>query len=355
MIFKYLLDKLIEETKPQLNIKNCLHYKNRLKECNICTSICPQKAIIVDKYSVTLNEDLCDTCGLCLGVCPTQAISLKDFELDKIYREVLEKPFPIISCIKGSKQGTIIVPCLNSFHPEVLAALLILAREKNILINRQQCQNCSNENNHFLSTYKEVTTFSKRLGISINVSLIEGDTPLQTLQEKSFSRRELFSYFKGETKELSFKAVSQISENFISEKNSIRDNNRKLLIKALKSINQEDLQLLPNELPYLSNWQVQSCCDGCGFCQGVCPSSAWKVEKTPETIEVNHDASRCSSCQLCYCLCPSKAIIPEAVKVKSLATSTLKYKLSSTSCLQCGHRFFHGENQVPLCRRCRHH
>jgi len=51
--------------------ESCIH-------CGVCTSMCPTKALIVEKGSrmVSFDVDKCSACGMCTRVCPVHAMTL---------------------------------------------------------------------------------------------------------------------------------------------------------------------------------------------------------------------------------------------------------------------------------------
>lgn len=42
--------------------------------CGTCVSVCPEDAIRVREFSVTILADRCTGCGLCRTICPALAI-----------------------------------------------------------------------------------------------------------------------------------------------------------------------------------------------------------------------------------------------------------------------------------------
>lgn len=53
-------------------------HEDRCVHCTACISVCPTKALSVDRASmeVSFNRDKCIVCELCLPVCPYQAMEI---------------------------------------------------------------------------------------------------------------------------------------------------------------------------------------------------------------------------------------------------------------------------------------
>jgi len=73
------LDHII---KTGLNVTHLEHDvildKDKCVDCGICTSICPTKALTLDKetYKISIDYDECVMCGYCAEICPVNAISI---------------------------------------------------------------------------------------------------------------------------------------------------------------------------------------------------------------------------------------------------------------------------------------
>ncbi len=62
---KFLAEGGVE---PNWNAENCIY-------CGVCQAVCPEKAIVVDKKSKTVerDENKCVYCGKCIKSCPVEA------------------------------------------------------------------------------------------------------------------------------------------------------------------------------------------------------------------------------------------------------------------------------------------
>ena len=52
--------------------------ENLCTQCTACTTVCPTKALPVDRrtHKMTFDKDKCIACGLCIPVCPYRALRL---------------------------------------------------------------------------------------------------------------------------------------------------------------------------------------------------------------------------------------------------------------------------------------
>ena len=73
--FKYLSEIGVETQPLAQDVK---WHEDRCTHCTACISICPTKALDVDrpKMEVTFYRDKCIACELCIPVCPYQAMEI---------------------------------------------------------------------------------------------------------------------------------------------------------------------------------------------------------------------------------------------------------------------------------------
>lgn len=58
--------------------------------CGICATVCPYKAIEVDKTAkvARVNEVLCEGCGSCVSACPSNAVEQKNYRSEQIFKMI---------------------------------------------------------------------------------------------------------------------------------------------------------------------------------------------------------------------------------------------------------------------------
>ncbi len=66
--------------------------ENACAECMICISLCPYKAIVLDreKKVAVVNTVLCKGCGTCVAACPSGSARSRHFTKEQIFAEIEE-------------------------------------------------------------------------------------------------------------------------------------------------------------------------------------------------------------------------------------------------------------------------
>lgn len=84
--------------KPRIQGDNC-------GVCNICTAVCPTKALTLGEHGPTLDMGLCLFCGACRDICPRKNIAFTaDYRLASLTREdLLIAPCPPVDGERAAK------------------------------------------------------------------------------------------------------------------------------------------------------------------------------------------------------------------------------------------------------------
>jgi heterodisulfide reductase subunit A len=87
-----LLSILVPGRKLELDVITAEIDENACAECKICVSLCPYKAIVIDKDKkvAVVNEVLCKGCGTCVAACPSGSSKSKHFTTEQIFAEIEE-------------------------------------------------------------------------------------------------------------------------------------------------------------------------------------------------------------------------------------------------------------------------
>lgn len=77
---------VLSKDKVEVEGKTSIVNKNKCSGCGVCESVCPFKAISVDKEEkvAVVNEALCKGCGLCASSCRCGALNIKGFSNEQI-------------------------------------------------------------------------------------------------------------------------------------------------------------------------------------------------------------------------------------------------------------------------------
>ncbi len=87
-----ILSSLISGRKIEPEVKTSQISESLCIGCKLCLSVCSYGAITFDeakKISV-VNEVICRGCGNCVAACPSGAASIKHFNFNQLYQEIME-------------------------------------------------------------------------------------------------------------------------------------------------------------------------------------------------------------------------------------------------------------------------
>lgn len=256
-----LLSSWVESLDYQYQIlPTCTHHKSPRSTCENCIDACDEEAIVLKSNKLVIDYEKCTECGKCLSTCPVQAI---------------EGIFP-----KREIHQTLLVAHTNS--PPTIKELLVYAK-KGItgIISEHEL------NDNWKPVIKEA-----------NEKLLELEQPLlsiqhnkNNLQNKRYTRRELFFSWKKETNHL-----------------------MKELVPAKWRFNQTDLDLskyYPNHQFAKISLDIEKC-TLCGACEKLCDRHCFQM--TEHQFSISPQA--CSACRLCEDTCPQQAIVVEKLITK---------------------------------------
>jgi len=350
LLLKYFIQKIAQENVPEIEKKSCLHYRNANDPCNNCVESCPTKAIINKGQTLLIEDELCIGCGICKVNCPSQSITMKNFGENKIPKAVDNNEMALFGCNYGKSEGNVMIPCLNGLHPELLTLLFLYFKDKKLTFNLSKCSTCSIESKTktFEASLNKALDFLGNLKKDHKHEIILNEDEVPELTPKSISRRDLFNIIK----EDSVNHATEMFNSVWSNDTGNILNQRKLLLDFINKLAKEEIFEINRENTLLSNYEVNSKCHGCNYCEAICPYKAWRVEETKDTYTLSHNAGRCRSCKQCVKNCPQKAIekaniLPSALKGYMEKIEKLKIK-----CKKCSETFVLKENNNGLCTAC---
>ncbi|ABR47534.1 4Fe-4S ferredoxin, iron-sulfur binding domain protein [Alkaliphilus metalliredigens QYMF] len=349
MLTKYLVKKIMSERHAIVKGQYCLNVRNKKEKCRKCIEICPVEAIKQKETIIVIDKNSCNGCGICNVVCPSQALELSGLS-KKIDNSKLDKKAILIGCQEHNEQMDIMFSCLNGIHAESIAALLLKLKEKDIYFNVIECKNCNIESDSFIleNALKEAKKFIDSLKITINMELIYKKEHLPIYDETKLTRRELLSLITKKSGEI----TQDITNHMFIDSKEGNLNHREGLLNAIENLGEAiDENTLINESLF-TTWDVNLNCDGCSFCQAICPWNSWQIEENEDQLVIKHSARTCRSCELCFKLCPNKAIERASCRLYYLQQDIIKREIHLISCSRCFTKYILKDNGVEVCPSC---
>lgn len=345
MILDFLIHKLTEYHPPEVVADRCINH--RVKDgCSICKECCPENAVNIEDNRVVFNEQNCNLCGICKANCPTQAIKIRKNSEAEIIAAAAEKKNLVVACSLENKTGNLSISCLNSLHPELIAYLFIMHKEKKLHFNLSNCAYCKlgHRQDMFEDSLSKAVKFTNKLGIDPAYEIHSDESELSNLVVEEISRRNLFKLIKKESSDMVVKTVSSIVDGDDSNFSL-----RNMLLNSIKGIKFKDEN---NTNIFWEYWDVSIDCDGCGKCMSICPGKSWKLEKDEDEIRLYHKAEDCYKCGACEKKCPKKAITKSCAEEFG-SEFKLKRQIKLSTCRQCNKKFIPSgdENECDVCKK----
>ena len=315
MIFS---DKLSERLKnsdaPALDFisRRCLRSRFQDSSCVRCISECPVRAIRADQGGVTIDSKLCVGCLACTAACPAEALVGCDSRLAAAPAKVAAGKAVSFCCEKAIRTGEeIILPCLGSLAEEQLVAYAARSAE-GVCLYLTQCGNCRASFVPDILARRLRTLESKlgRDGLTTVIRLITREEEAAAGQTAgSSSRRAFFRAFW----DISLHAATETITTLQAEPDPREKHAHKhqparltLLRRALADSGEEATRLAI--LSFFFTLTVNTECNFCGACTGMCPTGALKNTWEGGMKQLQFAWARCSGCGLCLEFCREKAI-----------------------------------------------
>jgi formate hydrogenlyase subunit 6/NADH:ubiquinone oxidoreductase subunit I len=336
------LNKALNNISKEINISSssCIKFLSKYDVCNKCLNICPQHAIEIEKNkeAININYELCSHCGLCVSICPLNVFDFKyaNFRdlLEAINKTINSNNNLFFICERFPERNKlpsslISIPCIGMLDYSLIAHVLLM-KPTSITVYAD-CKDCVNRKafDTFNKLLKEVADFlllfSNPTEICFRNTIKNSDfLKFNKINEntQSYSRRELFSYYKSNFISSTKKSISLIKDNNskinkrISSRKNISTLKRSLFIQDLVKIDiTDDNRFLNKNFSFLKtlNIDVQKC-NLCSICYVLCPAKALSEisEIDTEGIKrkkgINIDYKKCINCDFCINICPKKAI-----------------------------------------------
>lgn len=302
--------KSSEPLAPELISRRCLRTRFQGSSCDRCARECPAEAIRLEPGTAILDPKRCVGCLACTAVCPAEALTGCDSRLAAFPGKVDAGKAVSLCCEKGIRTGEeIILPCLGALSEEHLVAFAARSGE-DVCLDLARCSDCRASFVPALLARRLQALASKlgREGLISRIRLMreeEGDAG----QNASSSRRSFFRAFW----DLSLHAATETITTLQSEPNPKEKHAHKhqparliLLRQALADSGDETDRLAL--LPFFFTLTVNTECNFCGACVGMCPTGALKNTREDEVKQLIFSWAKCSGCGLCLEFCRKKAL-----------------------------------------------
>ncbi|ABW18645.1 ATP-binding protein [Alkaliphilus oremlandii] len=350
MLLKYFIQKMAVENVPKIEKKSCLHYRNANDPCNNCIESCPTAAIVKRDQAFVIEDELCIGCGICKVKCPSQSISMVHFGENTIPKAIKSCETVVFGCNYGKSEGNVMVPCLNGLHPELLALLLLHFKDKKLKFNLSKCSTCAIDSKAltFEVSLKKALAFLENIKSYEEPEVILDECEVPNISPRSITRRDLFHIIKDDS-------INHATDIFNSMWSNSKDNtlnHRQILLDLVNGLAKEETFEINRESTLFSNYVVNSSCNGCNYCEAICPYKAWKIEETEEIYTLSFNTGRCRSCGQCIKTCPQKAIEKTNILSDDFKGYTPKVEKPKIKCKKCNAKFVLTEKDNELCTAC---
>lgn len=293
-----IVGKWLESLDYQYEIKKdtCVRHKSPFATCQACVDVCTENAIFIKDGKPVINQELCIECGKCLSSCPVQAIA-------GIYPKRAIKN----GCLMIDKQDNPSTKDLLIYRAKGIRTLVI-------------------ESDEMTDDLLDVLTRVNEQLYKLNEEPFEIKTEvtLPEIDEATYSRRELFSLWKKESKTL----MSQVTP-------------------AKWRFNQTDFELAKHytEHQFYSINLDSSTCSLCKMCISLCEKQCFSIDDQQLTVS----AQSCSNCNLCIDVCPENSI---SIVSNITEAQQTKYPIYTKTCTSCKKSFLTIRNNDQQCFLC---
>lgn len=280
-----IVDKWVESLDYEYEISTaaCVRHKSPHSTCAACVESCPEGAVEFLDDKPSIDSKVCTECGKCLAACPAQAIA-------GIYPK------------RKMMQGTLIAE--ESHIPSAKELLVYYAKGMKAV---------GTEEDEMEQGWIESTTEANEYLSRMDAEPLQVKTGLSfpKEEERTVSRRELFSIWKQESKTLA-----------------------KQVAPAKWRFNHTDFDLAKHyrDIQFYSVKLDVSQCSLCRICENLCIKQCFSLQNEQFMIS----SQSCSDCKLCIDTCPEKAIQITNEIMKEQAET---YPVYTKTCASCKKEF----------------
>jgi ferredoxin len=276
---------------PTVVAERCVHTQLTQASCHACVDVCPVNAWVIDDESLGIDTEACDGCGLCTTACPQGAI-------------ISPRAMPVLSenrtsalfaCEKAGVKGTDgIIPCLHTLG---LQELLRLYRSgtRRLSIATGDCEPCiRNGVLYFPNLLGQLNDLLESRNLeTITLQLTDREQwnqQRQTFSKPVLSRRDFFRKAA-----VSSMTVGMDLAGLTEERAFIPPG------KILPRTRQNDV------VPFTPRIDATKC-NGCDACARLCPQGAIALCGSRDDLQYRLDAECCTGCAICLDICNQNAV-----------------------------------------------
>lgn len=358
MLDKILLDKLAEVPVPHIEAGQCLRSRNKVSSCSRCVEACTHGAVTLSPM-VRIDRQRCMGCNLCAGTCPTGAFRRANDSPADLASRIRQLLQPTLTCQRNADHGNVVLGCLASLSPELLAALVLAARGPALNLNLSGCSDCSSGRTLPLieNLIRDAESIVGSIGQSGRMRRVNRNEDLSTTDRTgpAVSRRQLFGLFgKGTGKAVSGTMDSWFRAPRQFQYHRLLPEDRAVLLQELRVIYSVGGSGVSLDSGFWTDWEIGHGCTGCGLCSTLCPTGAWQIRVCEGVQELGFRVSHCVSCGLCSETCPERQIRPRSsANLDDILADRIRVEKAHvlTICARCGRNFVAQDGQ-SACRQC---
>lgn len=345
---KWLMKRVMDTTSVRFVENYCLYSRNKDAVCTSCIDICPTKALTLKAGKIEFEQNSCNDCNLCIHQCPTDALYLEREMLHQYEKKIVAREEVCFTCEKQAEnKEDIIIPCLSSLTPELVLISLLHHSNVQIFYEPSKCKSCSlnNQIDKYVSWLQELDYISCGEVQFIN------DFYEKKSRKKDLSRRELFSFTKGKTKDEVGTLLMDSFDHRITVKNKLPiPERRKYLAEFIKKEAKEKYLSVPfSKGLQLTKITVKEDCDLCGRCTLLCPTGALSIVEKEDFLSLSYTAIKCINCEFCSNSCSYINRTINTTLCKGLLKPKVIKKETFTQCRKCGDKI---TVEAYICRDC---
>lgn len=295
------LDLLLSGESVKAEKNRCVHMRFSGTGCCRCVDVCPHQAIVLEPGPI-IDPAKCSGCLLCESVCPTGAFADGD-RLARTLASLADIASPVLGCNRrDGVAGHARIGCFGLLaSPEILLALCIYLPQ-GLTLNLTCCGECPNGSIFArLKAALEDLLELPEVQAHQAIRLVDNEKALH-FQEKSLSRRELFTFFRTRSTEVAANSLDRLqkADQQASYRAKRLPQRRSLLLGALSGMTKPLRQAV--EKRFFPVAEFHDSCRACSGCVGICPTGALAPSLEHAGTPLFKPA-QCTDCGLCETFC----------------------------------------------------